>query len=68
MKTRRFDQTVKHIGTQRFELAVLKDQDDMYCIAYQTVYDNNTHYSENICDFKLASSLFDIKLMELEGQ
>lgn len=68
MKTNRFDQTVKHIGTQRFEIAVLKDQDDMYCIAYQTAYEPQVHYSENIVDYKLASSLFDIKLMELEGQ
>lgn len=66
MKTTRFQNTMKHVGTQRFEVAILKDQDDMYCIVYQTASAPQVHYSENIQDYKLASALFDIKLMELE--
>ncbi len=68
MKNRRYNDTVKHIGTQRFEVAVLRDQDDMYCIAYQTAFSPHISYSEQISDYSMATFLFDLKLNELEGQ
>lgn len=68
MKTRRFTDTIKHVGTQRFEVAILRDVDDLYAIAYSTAYDARIHYSENIREYSLASQLFQMKLTELEGQ
>ena len=68
MRNNRFNETVKHVGTQRYEVSVLVDQDGMYTIAYQTIYDNRVNYSENIQDYLMASQLFDMKLMELQGQ
>lgn len=67
MKTQRFGTIVKLIGTQRYEIAILKDQDDMYTVAYETV-DKTPQYSEHIVDYNLASFLFDMKRDELEGQ
>jgi len=67
MKTQKLGTTVKLIGTQRYEIAILKDQDDMYTIAYETVT-QSPQYSEAISDYSLASFLFDMKYNELEGQ
>lgn len=68
MKTNRFNTAVKYVSNQRYEIGVLKDQDDMYCVAYYAVGMEDVHHGEQLTDYNMATFLFDLKFAELEGQ
>lgn len=59
--------TVKLIGTKFYEVELLVSPNDTYFIRYQNKRDLSSSESEYIHDFKTASILFDLKVIELEG-
>lgn len=57
---------IKQISTTKFEIATVEHPDGMYSVAYTT--SQEARLSEKLSDYNTANLLFDIKLMELEGQ
>lgn len=57
--------TIKSISTERFELCVVEMSNGQYVVAYET--NNEVKTSEGLNDYDIASVLFDMKLIELEG-
>jgi hypothetical protein len=57
---------IKSICTDKYEVSLYKDSDDMWVI-YTNKYSDGNSLSENISDFNMASYLFDIKVQEFEG-
>ncbi len=67
MKNNRFQRTVKHYSNQRFQIAVLEDADNMYCVVHENRDGLEIKRTEPISDYKMASYMFDLKLEELQG-
>lgn len=58
--------TVKMIGTRRYEIALIEIvESGKYMVIYSK--ENDNYCSDEISDYSMASSLFDIKLAEIEG-
>lgn len=66
-KKLQFKEVVKHYGNQKFEVAVVQDSDNMYCIRWSTAADETELYSEYLADFHMANFLFDNKITQLQG-
>ena len=58
--------TVKMIGTRHYEIALIEIVNNGH---YMVIYsrENENYCSDEIRDYGTASSLFDIKLAEIEG-
>lgn len=58
--------TVKMIGTRRYEIALIEIvHNGKYIVIYSK--ENENYCSDEILDYGIASSLFDMKLAEIEG-
>lgn len=58
--------TVKMIGTRRYEIALIEIVGNgKYMVIFSK--ENENYCSDEISDYNVASSLFDIKLAEIEG-
>lgn len=58
--------TIKMIGTRRYEIALLEIvENGKYMVIYSK--ENENYCSDEILDYNMASSLFDIKLAEIDG-
>jgi hypothetical protein len=59
-------ETIKEVTTKRYQVRLVQDSDSFY-----VMYDSKTQalpvISEAIKDYNVASGLFDMKLVELEG-
>jgi hypothetical protein len=59
-------ETIKEVTTNRYQVRLVQDSDSFY-----VMYDSKTQafpvVSEAIKDYNVASGLFDMKLVELEG-
>lgn len=64
-------EVIKMVATNRYEIAIVKDVDDMYTITYHVVspqgFTSLLEASEPISDYSMATSLFDMKIQDLEG-
>lgn len=58
--------TVKMIGTRRYEIALLEIVENGKYMVICSV-ENENYCSDEISDYNIASSLFDIKLAEVQG-
>lgn len=57
---------IKQVSNTNFELALVEMSNGSYRIVYEVA--EQRHASETVRDYKLASFMFDSKLIELEGQ
>lgn len=58
--------TVKMIGTRSYEIALIEIvENGKYMVIYSKA--NENYCSDEISDYGIASSLFDIKHAEIEG-
>jgi hypothetical protein len=60
------NKVIKAISTNRYEVELSKDQDDMYQIKYVSNILVGASYSECLQDYGMASYLFDLKVADLE--
>ena len=58
---------IKSVATNRYEVELKQDQDEMYYICYGNVAGPLNKKSELIEDYKIADILFELKLQEYEG-
>lgn len=58
---------VKSVITNRFEVTLFELASGHYLLAHVSFLVQDPHLSEKMSDYNIASSLFDIKLRELEG-
>lgn len=58
--------TVKMIGTRRYEIALIEIVENGH---YMVIYskENEDYCSDEMMDYGTASSLFDMKLAEIDG-
>ena len=61
--------TIKSIETSKYEIALIELPDGRYCVFYGRPQDSFERYtaSEEFRDYNIAAYMFDLKLMELEG-
>ena len=59
--------TIKMIGNLRFEVSLLEMDNGNYYVSFQTLYDGEIGFIGPEADYRLAESMFETKLMELEG-
>lgn len=59
--------TIKTVSTRRYEVSLEQLDSGMYCVAYEVSGDEAPTFMHPTNDLKLATLMFDKKLMELEG-
>ena len=59
--------TVKSVSTKLFEVSLLQLTNEFYVVVSNQQGKTFKNYSEEISDFKTASMIFDLRIVNLEG-
>lgn len=60
------NQTIKQVETKKYSISLIQASNDLYYVVYKYKTTGESHASEALRDYGIASYLFDLKISDLE--